>query len=413
MRITFLNPVGFVGGAERVLLAAIRGARDHLPGVRLELVLLAEGPLRAQAERLGASVVVVPLPDGLARQGDARQPGHGRARLVAGLARALLGEVPEAMRFLRRLRLALRRSAPDLIHSNGLKSHVLASLTRPKGIPVLWHLHDFPAQRPIMARLLRALAGRATAGIAISGAVRNDARTILPSLPIELVLNPTDTDHFSPAERDGVGLDQLAGMSPAPPGTARVGIVATYANWKGQDIFLEALRKIDPVTTKVRGYIVGGPIYTTAGSQFSLSALQELADTLGLADHVGFIPFQSDPADVYRMLDIVVHASTRPEPFGLSIVEAMACGKPVIVAGAGGAAELFMPGHDGLSHVPGDASSLALAISSLIADPEYRERLGVNARSTAVDRFSQERYGREIAAIYSQYARTGHGTGLA
>ena len=53
MRITFLNPVGVVGGAERVLLAAIRGAREHLPGARLDVVLFADGPLRAEAERLG------------------------------------------------------------------------------------------------------------------------------------------------------------------------------------------------------------------------------------------------------------------------------------------------------------------------------------------------------------------------
>ena len=67
MRITFLNPVGVVGGAERVLLAAIRGASEHLPEARLEVVLFADGPLEAEAHRLGAAVTVVPLPASLAR----------------------------------------------------------------------------------------------------------------------------------------------------------------------------------------------------------------------------------------------------------------------------------------------------------------------------------------------------------
>ena len=105
------------------------------------------------------------------------------------------------------------------------------------------------------------------------------------------------------------------------------------------------------------------------------------------------------------MLDVAVHASTRPEPFGLTIVEAMGCGKPVVVAAAGGAAELFTPGHDGLGHVPGDATGLAGAIARLAADPGLRARLGANARRTAVERFSQERYGREIAAIYAACLR--------
>jgi len=64
-----------------------------------------------------------------------------------------------------------------------------------------------------------------------------------------------------------------------------------------------------------------------------------------IENRVGFVPFQDNPADVYRALDIVVHASTKPEPFGRTIVEAMACGKPVIAAQTGGAAELFTHDH--------------------------------------------------------------------
>ncbi len=399
MRITFLNPVGVIGGAERVLLAAIRGARENMPDARLDVVLLADGPLGAEAERIGAAVTVVALPSGLARQGDTRLREEGWARTLAGLGWTILGESPAAVGFVRRLRAVLRRLDPDLIHSNGLKAHALAALTRPRGVPVLWHLHDFPSHRPLMARLLRRLIGGVAGGIAVSDAVRRDAEIALPGLDIMLVRNPTDTDHFAPADREGSGLDRLAGLSTAHPGTVRVGLVATYANWKGQDLLLEALARLDATGPPVRGYVVGGPIYTTAGSQFSEAGLRNLAARLGVANRVGFIPHQSDPADIYRMLDVAVHASTRPEPFGLAIAEAMACGKPVVVAAAGGAAELFTPGHDGIGHVPGDAEDLARAIARLANDPGLRTRLGVNARHTAVEQFSQARYGREIAAV--------------
>ena len=152
----------------------------------------------------------------------------------------------------------------------------------------------------------------------------------------------------------------------------RVGLVATYANWKGQDVFLDALARLPSSGPLVRGYVIGGPIYATAASQFTLDELQQRAAANGLDGRVGFIPFQTDTADVYRMLDVVVHASVRPEPFGLTNVEAMSCGKPVIVSAAGGAVELFTPDVDGLGHAPGDTAGLAAAIARLCAAPNSR-----------------------------------------
>jgi glycosyltransferase involved in cell wall biosynthesis len=402
MRITFLSPVGVVGGAERVLLAAIRGAREHLPITRLRAVLFADGPLRAEIERLGADVTVVPLPTRLAGLGDTSMSGRGMVLAVARIGLAALGESPAAVGFVRQLRAVLRHQSPDLIHSNGLKSHALSSLACPRGVPLLWHLHDFLSHRQVITRLLRRLTTGAAGGIAVSDAVRLDAQAVLPGLTISVVRNAVDTDHFAPVDCDGIGLDRLAGLSPVAPGTIRVGLVATYANWKGHDVFLEALARLSHSGTPVRGYLVGSPIYTTAGSQFSEPQLRDLAQRLGLADRVGFIPYQHDPAPIYRGLDVAVHASTRPEPFGLTIAEAMACGKPVVVAAAGGATELFTPGHDGLGHAPGDAEDMARAIARLAGDPELRTRLGANARQTALERFSQERYGREIAAVYEK-----------
>lgn len=405
MRITFLNPVGVVGGAERVMLAAIRGAREHLPGARLEVVLFADGPLRSEADRLGAEVTVVPLPASLAGLGETRFRDSVRARPLARLELgwSMLAGAPAAVGFVGRLRAALRRSAPDLIHSNGLKAHACAAVARPRGVPVLWHLHDFLLHRPVMARLLRRLGTGVVGGIAISEAVRQDAEIGLPGLAISVVRNAVDTDHFTPADRPGAELDRLAGLAPAGPEVVRVGLVATYANWKGQEVFLDALARLAASDSgpTVRGYIIGGPIYATSGSQFTRDELERRATANGLAGRVGFVPFQTDPADVYRMLDVAVHASTRPEPFGLAITEAMSCGKPVVVAAAGGAAELFTPDHDGLGHPPGDPDALAGAIARLAGDPALRTRLGASARRTAVEQFSQERFGREMAALYA------------
>ena len=97
---------------------------------------------------------------------------------------------------------------------------------------------------------------------------------------------------------------------------------------------------------------------------------------LGVADRVGFTGFVHAPEAIFRALQVVVHASTSPEPFGLVIAEAMACGRPVIVSNAGGAAEMVTPGVDSLVHAPGDADDLAAQIAALAGDPDLRARIG-------------------------------------
>src|SRR6185436_5987649 len=117
-----------------------------------------------------------------------------------------------------------------------------------------------------------------------------------------------------------------------------------------------------------RGYVVGGPLYQTDGSQYSMEELRARADELGISARIGFTGFVSDPAAAMRALDVVVHASIEPEPFGLVIAEAMACGRPVIVSDAGGAAEIVTSGVNALVNSPGDADALADRIAQLAAD---------------------------------------------
>ena len=189
----------------------------------------------------------------------------------------------------------------------------------------------------------------------------------------------------------------------------RVGLVATYALWKGQDVFIRAVSRLPPrVREAARFYIVGGPIYQTAGSQWSVGALRNMARQCGVERDIVFVPFQSDAVSVMQSLDVVVHASTQPEPFGRTIVEAMACGKAVIVAQAGGAAELFTTGLHALGIKPGDVESLALAMTSLVDHPKLRHALGAAARPHAVTAFGLPRLGEQIYSIYSTFAAANH-----
>lgn len=125
-------------------------------------------------------------------------------------------------------------------------------------------------------RWLLRIIPRPAVAVANSQSVADDFRHVLPRVPVKVVLNAIDTYRFTPGAGEGPMLDQLAGLPPTAPGTIRVGLVAAYARWKGQDVFLQAAAKVVSRTDlpPARFYVVGSPIYHTAGSQFSVAELR-------------------------------------------------------------------------------------------------------------------------------------------
>lgn len=401
MRVLYFSPAARLGGAERSLLDVMASVLLEAPCAELHLMVPEDGPLVDRARDLGVDATVLKMPIPMMRLGDSRFRGRGRLRALVGIIPQAVAAGSSGPRYVRRLRRAIERLQPDVIHSNGIKSHVLSALVgtgRPK---VIWHIRDFVGARPVVGYVLRRFAHRATRAVAVSNAVAHDARALLPDLPVDVVLNAIRTDVFTPGEMDGTTLDRLAGLPPGRANVVRVGLVATYARWKGHGLFLEAAARLARRGDgSLRFYVIGGPIYETRGSQFTEDELRERARSLGIADCVGLVAFQQNPVDAYRCLDIVVHASTQPEPFGRTIVEAMACGKPVVVSRAGGAAELFGHMDDAVGVPPSDPVTLAHAIERLARDPEMRIRLGLSARRSAVERFSHARLGPQFLRIY-------------
>ena len=396
MRLLFLNPIGNIGGAERVLLTAVAGVKRERPDAVVRVVALSDGPLLAAARELGAEAEVVPLPPAFGQLGDSQSRGGRFPLLLRSVAR-----LPVLASFIRTLKAAVARFNPDLVHSNGIKTHLLGRFAVPARVPVVWHLHDFYGLRPAAGWLLRRSRSRVRAAVAISNAVAADARAVLPGVSVEVVPNAVDLARFSPGPGHGDDLDRIAGLPLAAPGTVRVGLVATYARWKGHLTVLDAAAKLaaESPALPVRWYIVGGPIYHTA-AQFTEAELRTEAESRGLADRVGFAGFVPDPVPVYRALDVVLHASTLPEPFGLTVAEAMACGRAVVVSSAGGATELFSDGIDALGTTPGNADQLASTVRRLAENSDLRVRLGTAARSTAMERFDANRYGAQLCRVY-------------
>src|SRR5262249_35181447 len=147
-------------------------------------------------------------------------------------------------RYAGRLRRLIDTLAPDVVHSNSLKLHLLTALAHPRLPLVVWHMHDFPGGRALARRALLWAARRTNGVIAVSESVATEARKLLAAVPAVTVLNGIDTERFSPAPDPAANLDVLAGLPVAEPGTVRVGLVATYATWKGHDVFLAAARQL-------------------------------------------------------------------------------------------------------------------------------------------------------------------------
>jgi glycosyltransferase involved in cell wall biosynthesis len=400
VNVLYLTPTGMIGGAEMVLLDLLDTLRVCRPDWGLKVLLGDNGPFASALGDRGIACEVLPLPAGVSRLGDAGLTEQSGLTGRLGLLARGVGAGASIAAYLAKLRLAIKRSRPDCLQTNGMKAHLLGTLAAPRSLPIVWHVHDYLGSRALMGKLLGQVARRGVRGVAVSRSVEDDARaTLRGKIPITTIENAVDTGRFDPSPIDGVTLDRASGLEPAPQGTVRVGLVATYAMWKGHELFLQAAAKVTH-GTPTRFYIVGGPIYRSSGSQVGLDSLRSQAHALGLDGRVGFVGHQSDPAPALRALDVVVHASVRPEPFGRVIVEGMSCGKAVIAMEEGGAAGLIRDDVDALACPPRDADALADRIDRLVGDPALRGRLGLTARQTALDRFDRSRMADPWTRLY-------------
>jgi glycosyltransferase involved in cell wall biosynthesis len=397
MKVAFLSVSAEMGGSEVSLLELVRGLRRTEPSWRLDVVVPREGPLASSMREYGAEVHVLELPSRLARLGESSGTPVGRGASMV-LAVGSVGS------YSRRLARLLSDLAPDILHTNGFKLHVLGARVAPPSAAVVWHIHEYVSRRPISRALLRRYAPRCAAVVANSQSVAADVASVLGAVtPVVTIYNAVDPHEFSP-EGEALDLDALAGLPAADPGSVRVGLVATYGRWKGHVTFLEALRRLSP-SARVRGYIIGGALYDTTGSQHTREDLENLIAASGLSGRVGLSGFVDRPAAAMRALVVVVHASTQPEPFGLVIAEGLATGRAVIVSCGGGAGELVHNDVDALTHEPGDVEGLAHCIERLIVDPALRARLGAAGRQSALRRFDPEVFIREFIDVY-EGART-------
>ena len=440
-RVILTTALASAGGAELCLADLVASG---VTGARLDVILGGPGRLADLVRERGLSPEWVAPPDRLTQLGDAVVASRRGGRWIA-LKRAA-STLGAAWNHRRALRHAWRQRHPSAIVTLDLKTHLLAVGAIPPTSSLIWWMHDDPSIRPVATPLLRQavrLAARHPGGFGVvtcSGFVAEQVKRALnppEHVPIVPILNSIDLERLlgkgTVAARDHTQPECPEQPPPkAVQGTGgtrlRIGLVATYARWKGHEVVLRALAALpERLVGRVEGVVVGGPIYRNPRSQWSRDELERLADHLGLGQP-GRPPIQfrghvDVPARVFDDLDMVVHASTRPEPFGRVIAEALALGLPVVTPGLGGAAEAAgldrQPTPDEvasgsgyrihetcLTVPPNDPHSLAEALTRLVEDEPLRRRLARSGPAFARNAFDLGRLPDQWAEAIARVSAT-------
>jgi glycosyltransferase involved in cell wall biosynthesis len=176
-----------------------------------------------------------------------------------------------------------------------------------------------------------------------------------------------------------------------------IGMVGRLTEWKGQDVFLRAFARVFR-GANVLAVLVGSPLF---GEEAYEASLHRLVEELDLGDQVEFRGFRDNVWQELREMDILVHCSVRPEPFGQVVLEGMAAGVPVVATNAGGPAELITNGVDGFLTRPGDAADLARALRELAVDRDLRHRIGAAGKARSIE-FTPERTVKRLLEVYGQ-----------
>jgi glycosyltransferase involved in cell wall biosynthesis len=265
-----------------------------------------------------------------------------------------------------------RRVRPDLVYcANGLTANldgvIAAALC---GLPVICHEKGFrrvgPAER-MMSRWVDACVCMTDEIAAHYRARHVQARRFLT------VYDGIDTTSFAPGGGDAVRRE--FGI---PADAPLVGIVGHIQAWKGQLLVAEAVARARARMPALYCLVVGG--VHRQGEEYA-ARLRERIAAPDLAGHVILAGARRDVAACMSAMDVVLHASVTPEPFGRVLIEAMALGRPLVAPREGGPLVIVADGESGLLVPPRDPDALADAITALLDDPARRAAMGRAARA--------------------------------
>jgi len=322
----------------------------------------------------------------------AREHGaiRGSLRGARQVARLLVEELPAAVQLVR----IARASRADVIHlGNGVRANfdgILAGMMA--RIPVVCHVKGFEKYGPREQWGAKRLASLVFMTEAIAAHCR-DRGIVAPDNRV--IYDAVDSAWLVPAKsREGVRAELGVGAD-----DPLILISGNIQEWKGQAVLVEAMGRIAAKHPRARCLVAGG--VHRAGAEYADAMRRRIAE-LGLGERIHLLGFRDDMPDLIHAVDIVVHASVRPEPFGRVILEGLLAGKLVIATDAGGVRELIENEATGYLVPPGDDAALAACLERALAAPELAEEIGRRAKLWATEQFSLDRHVAEMGAVYER-----------
>ncbi len=305
----------------------------------------------------------------------------------------------------------IREHQIDVVHTHTVRTNLVGRLAaRLTGVPVVTHVHSSPLhewENPLKSRLnwrVERLTRRWTVRfICVSRYLRDQLLSEgVPAERIAVISNGLEPEWFCSSDRSGAR--QEKGRLCRRLGVSRdarlVAMVAWFRPLKGVETFLEALAQLEGALPdeEVVGLLVGG-----FASKRYRRRVDEQIYRLGLTGRVFALGFQEAEGvrAILKVCDVAVLPSHRPEGLPISLLEAMALGKPVIATAVGGIPEVVQDEETGLLISPGDGQALTRALLRILKDLKLALRLGPTAREFVWANHQAERMVRQIERVYT------------
>lgn len=380
-----------MGKTRRILF--VDRSRTELGGAEINLLELLS--LQAAREGWESQVACFPgsrLETALAQLEVSRHAYHtghflGNGRSINPLNRLRNGrEFQAAAQRVRDLAAGFR---PDAVISCCTPDHfVCGEALHLSGIPSLWWVNEIISPDFQDRHSRREFAQKARKGATRVLPVSDFARQALirEGIPAEQVITVHNGISLSRYQKSNSTLirDRFR-LAPQEP---LIGILGRFMPWKGQDFFLRLAQAWATQGRPGRFVLIGHASPEDAAYE---NRLREYVRTHRLENKVQFLAFQSDLVATLSQLDLLLHCSTKPEPFGRVILEAMAVGVPVIAARAGGVPEIVTEGVDAGLAEPSNLDSYLAQMTSLLGNAEKRAAWVLTGRRTVAQRFTLER----------------------
>lgn len=289
----------------------------------------------------------------------------------------------------------IRAEGVRLVHARSRAPAWSAFLAaRRTGVPFVTTWHGVYEENLPGKRLYNGVMARGERVIAISHFVAARLAALgVPEQRIRIIPRGVDTALFDPAAVTGERVHRLAEAWRLPHGAPVVMLPGRLTRWKGGETLLAALAAM-PRRDAVAVFVGEGSFGR---------ALEARAEALGLACRVRLAGQCDDMPAALALADVVVCPSEKPEPFGRTVIEAQAMGKPVIAADHGGAAETIADGDTGWRVAPGDPQALAEVIGFALGLPAAsRDTLGGMARASVLANYTTAAMQQATLAVYRE-----------